>query len=138
MMQIIQDFPPNYSDITAAFPFVKKVRNVIFTYGDVIYNPYGGKIPQQTIEHEQVHAKRQARMGKEQWWQQYLSDEKFRLAEELHAYRKEYKVLCRIEKDRVHRLKHVDFMATNLSSQLYGSLLSKEEAVRKITSFLSW
>ena len=84
-MNIVNDWPPNKEQILARFP-VEGVC-VYLTYGDTIYNPTGGEIPEDFIVHEQVHIEQQkAYGGPEKWWNSYISDWLFRIQQEAPAY----------------------------------------------------
>ena len=51
-MKILEAFPPNYHKIVEAFPFVATVDTLIFTYGDTMYVPNGGKVPPEKFRHD--------------------------------------------------------------------------------------
>lgn len=87
-MEIKNELPPNFNRI-------KEVLNppddAVFAYGDIIFNPSGGKIPEDIILHEEVHQKQQKLFGTpELWWVKYLKDTNFRLIEEVEAYAAQY------------------------------------------------
>lgn len=126
-MKIVNGFPPNYKEI-------KKVLNpnelTIFTYGDTIYNPTPNDIPDHLMVHEQTHSIRQGD-DPAGWWDKYLVDPKFRVEEELVAYRNQYK----------EYIKHHDRNATNLfcmkiardlSSPIYGNVMTFSRAFEEI------
>ncbi len=50
-MRIVHDYPPNFDAIDAAFS-VRRIKGVIFTYGDVIYVPGGEEITLALRAHE--------------------------------------------------------------------------------------
>lgn len=77
--------------------------------------------------HEFTHHKQQDIIGKEVWLENYLNDPKFRLEQELEAYKVQLKVI----KDKNWKHKEMLLCAKSLSSKLYGGLLSEAEA-RKI------
>ena len=58
----------------------------------------------------------------------YWLSPKFRLQMELEAYQKEYAYICSITPEREQRLHYLEALAEDLSSPLYGSLMSKVEA----------
>ncbi len=132
-MKIIDhEFPPNYEAIIAVFPYAATQKHVLFSYGDKIYNPSGKEIPPYTIAHEEVHSREQLHGTAECWWNTYFHDPKFRLQEELAAYRVEYRVFCKLHKDRNERAGFLNFIAVNLSGPGYGNLCSKDEAMKQI------
>jgi hypothetical protein len=92
------------------------------------------EIPPEKIIHELVHSKRQEKIGKDLWWNLYLSKPTFLLEEEVLAYREEYKFICENIKDRNLRFECLYEMARTLSSEQYGSLVSGDEAVALIQS----
>jgi hypothetical protein len=122
-------YPPNIEEIKKAFKL--DGRNVIFTYGDVIFNPGSNMIDLALMAHEQTHSIQQD--GKpEKWWERYLKDKEFRLSQELHAYQVQYRYYCKEVKDRNQRYRFLTKIAGDLSSELYGNIISKSEAIRLI------
>ena len=71
----------------------------IFCFGDTIYNPFNAEVDAFLMAHEVVHSKQQGEDPKA-WWKKYLLDKKFRFAQELQAYRVQYKVMKDVIKDR--------------------------------------
>lgn len=130
-MKIINSYPPNIDAIDARFNI--KGKPIIFTYGDIIYNPLGVVISQALQSHEMVHSVRQTTDLKSiiKWWDQYLVDDEFRLNEELLAHKAEYKQFCSENKDRNKQSLYLNTIATRLASPMYGSMLTSTKA-RKI------
>jgi len=60
-------------------------QGIIITYGDTVYCKVD--ISPDLKVHEETHIRQQAVMGKDLWWEKYLSDKKFRLSQEVEAYR---------------------------------------------------
>lgn len=83
--------------------------------------------------HEAVHTKQQADFGgPEKWWDEYLADPAFRLSQEVEAYRTQYKYL--MEKcARPYRRARVKDIVADLSSGMYGHVVTKEQALKLIT-----
>lgn len=130
-MKIVKELPPNFDAIDSVFR-VRRRRGVIFCYGDVIFNPDGVHIPHHLLMHEAVHSARQAGFP-EAWWNLYLQDQDFRLAEEIPAHRAEYAAFC--NKGRPLWNKRRDCLKTcaqRLSGPLYGNLITFDEARRII------
>lgn len=123
--RILYLFPPNYQAINDAFNI--RGKRVIFAYGDAIYNPSRMEVPPALVEHEKVHLRRQAGNPKE-WWDRYIADSAFRLAEEIPAYRVEFLETCRNLDDE----RALVAVASKLSSRLYGSMVDFETAKRLI------
>jgi len=107
---------------------------LIVAYGNVIYSPPKG-MSKDLLVHEMVHCERQgfANDSAKRWWELYMSDKKFRLAEEVIAYQKQFQFCCDVWKDRNKRTKILFAMAKELSSEMYGNLCSQLEARLWIT-----
>lgn len=127
MNQII-GYPPNFKRIEKK---LKPTSDTVFTYGNDIYNPGGGFIADHLLVHEQIHAQQQA--GKpETWWNKYLIDPKFRTEQELEAYRAQYLFAKSALKDRNKLAIFLHTIALDLSSPIYGNILSYIDAVKEI------
>lgn len=120
-------YPPNFDAIDAAF----RVRGkpVLYAYGDTIYNPCGATVTDALRVHEEVHGRQQAAypLGVEGWWNSYIRDEVFRLAQEIEAHRAEYRHSC-MGRSRDARRLHLREIAKRLSGRLYGNLITYEQA----------
>ncbi len=128
-MRIVNDYPPNIEKLREAF---NPGPNTIFTYGEIIYNPSGGVLSTELLAHEKVHITQQG-AGAEEWWQRYLDDVHFRLAQEIEAHRVEYKTYCAGNKDRNRRSMFLQTIARRLSSPMYGNIITFREALRQIS-----
>lgn len=131
-MKIVNEFPPFYDKVIAAIPGVAKESHVVFTYGDVIYNPSGDTMPEDLIVHEEVHGAEQFSLGRDMWWELYLKSDAFRYWEELKAYRRQYRFFCEKYKDRNEQARFLDFIATCLSGPLYGQNRDKSKVKKAI------
>ena len=122
-MKIVKSFPPNIEAIRKRF---KLHDGIIFTYGSTIYSPHSETLPEHLIVHEQTHEKQQ---GKEieKWWALYLSDDMFRLSQEVEAYQNQYKFVAEKSSRQVKRafLKEI---AKTLSSPIYGNVVTFNQA----------
>lgn len=144
-------YPPNFDTICAFLPAVLADKEAIFAYKDRIYNPYHLEITPDREDHEQVHLKQQNNQP-EEWYRRYLSDSKFRLEQELEAYRKQYIFIKEHFEKTEAKLKGenkrfkdytaskaiewgLNKMAEALSSRTYGNLLSFGEAKSKIRHY---
>lgn len=107
-------------------------KEVIFTYGDIIYNPNNIEIPDHLLTHEKTHQYQQKAIGKDLWWDKYLTDSKFRIEQELEAYSRQYKHICRLTKDRNERNRILHKIAELLSGPMYGNAISKNEALSRV------
>lgn len=127
-MKVINDYPPNYSRIAEAFDLAG--RSVVFTYGDVLYNPHRGNIKAHLLRHEEVHSRQQAAYpgGPAAWWERYLADPDFRFRQEVEAYAAQYSYYCDLKSNRWKQLEFLDSIAGDLSSKIYGSICSPEKA----------
>lgn len=132
-MEIVKDWPPNIAEIRQRFDLTGK--KPVFTYGDKLYNPYGYEITGDLMVHEQTHLQQQKDFiyqtgyinGTDGWWGKYLQNDAFRLSQELEAYRKQYKYACE-HYSRQFRRQLLGFIASSLSSKMYGSIIDYEKA----------
>ena len=124
-MKIVNEYPPNIKEIKKRFDVP---RNAIFTYGD-LYNPNGVEISEHLLRHEEVHAKQQGD-NPEVWWERYFEDSEFRLSQELVAYRKQIKSFKASTKNREEIAQYIFRLASDLSSKMYGSIISFPEAIK--------
>lgn len=123
--------PPVYDRCVEKFGI--QWENTIFAYGDTIHAQYPERLGKDIIEHEIIHLKQQADVGGvDIWWERYFADDKFRLAQEIPAYQRQYRVL-REYTDKNELIRHVYFWASNLSGKGYGFLISRDEAIKLIT-----
>ena len=127
-MQIKKELPPNHEAIKKV---LKPTKNTIYCYGDIIFNPSGLPISDDLMAHEEVHSKQQEPMGVENWWKLYLEDSKFRLDQEIEAYKAQVKY-AKDNYQRWLRKKIMEVIVIHLSSDLYGNLITKEEAKKLI------
>ncbi len=126
-MKVVFGYPPNIGKIKAKLnPSIR----AIFTYGDTIFVPDSGRLDEALTAHEETHMRQQGE-DSEGWWDKYLESEQFRLQQELEAYRKQYKVFKK-GKDRNKIFMFLHKIATDLSGELYGNIISYEEAKKKI------
>jgi hypothetical protein len=121
--KIIKAFPPNWPALAKVFP-IKGRPQIVYAWGDLIFNPSGVALPPWVLAHEGVHGERQKVMGISGWWDTYCMDPDFRLNEEILAHRVEWGTYAGPKRE--HYLK---VMAKRLSSPLYGSLVTEAEAV---------
>lgn len=129
-IKIIEENPPFLKAILNAG--LKPEKTTVFPFGLLIYNPSGLPIPDDIMVHETVHIARQGKDPKN-WWIKYLKDRKFRLNEELEANREQYKFICKLTKDREKRNKALVAMAKNISGEVYGKVVSFQEAYQVIS-----
>lgn len=132
-MKIVADYPPNISEIRKVFPIT---AGVIFAWGDTIFSPDGIDVPPELIEHEEIHGQRQ-KGDPEGWWEQYLTDPAFRLAEEVPAHQAEFLWIMK-NANRSDRRKALIQISNRLSSPLYGRIIRPKEAKKLIQKALDY
>lgn len=134
-MKIVKAYPPNIDQIRARF----KINNrVVFSYGDILYNPGGGHVDDSLMEHEKTHSEQQGD-DVEGWWQEYIENKDFRFGQEVLAYQKQYqwfkenrcqKPNGKIRHERLRKL--LVRIAKDLSGEIYGFGITYEEAKKVI------
>ena len=131
-VRIIYDYPPVWGSVCKTFQIIP--RNVIFAYGDCIYNPDQIDLPDYLVEHEKVHFGQQGHTqeGAALWWGKFLRDPEFRVSQEVEAYGKQYRVMCSQTNDRERRVKILYSLAASLSGPLYNKAITQAEAMRLI------
>lgn len=131
-MKISKQYPPNYNDIYVRFPAVE-VLKPIFCYGDTIYNPFDVVITPDLEVHEAVHMRQQGELP-DVWWYKYFTDDTFRLQQELEAYGEQYAFIKPHMRGKMLEW-GLDNMASALSGELYGRLMTYGEARSKIRNY---
>lgn len=115
------------------FPFLDLYRehfaidgNTVFALGEDIYtdNP----LTEDLLVHELVHLDQQKRVGVKEWVYDFLYVPQKRLEYEVEAYRKQIASI----KDGNRRTRVWLQSATNLSSALYGNVISREAALKAL------
>ena len=131
-MKIINKKPPVWDSVCKAFNILPK--NVLFTYGDIIYNPDSADLPHHIIVHEEIHEAQQTKEGMtpELWWGKFLREPKFRLDQESEAYAAQYKYFCEHNKDRNTRARFLMALVGSLSGPLYGNIITTSDAMKLI------
>lgn len=134
-MRIVRAYPPNFSAILEKFPGAR-APGVLFAYAPVVYAPTGQSMTTPLMCHEQEHIDRQAAMGVEKWWEQYIADDKFRFFEELLAHRAEWRAFCDKPPMPSWRSKerYLLMISRRLAGPLYGNMATAEEARELITA----
>jgi hypothetical protein len=80
------------------------------------------------FEHEVVHLRRAKELGVLRWYLSYLLSPKFRLNEEVVAYKKKFEVL-----KKYGRKFDIDSHARALSGWVYGKMIGYEDAKKLLT-----
>lgn len=117
-MNIIYGKPPIWDRVSAA---LRVNDDTIFTYGSDVYVPSGRPLDSELIAHEAVHIKQQ--IDPVGWWDAYLKSEKFRISQELPAYKAQYEEFCRNHKDRNERARYLVQLAGFMAGPLYGRMI---------------
>lgn len=130
-MQVVSERPPVADKIKEVFGLEYDDGHIIVTYGENIHVK-GGYITNELFAHEVTHIMQQKEEGPIRWWLRYFVDKDFRLKQELEAYQNQYRYILDQMKDKNVRYKHLLFMAKCLSGQMYGNMMTPEEAVKLI------
>jgi hypothetical protein len=90
-VRLVHDWPPLYDDIAAAVGIPP--LSAVFTFGDTCYTLADIEELSPDLEvHEAMHTAQQEDLGGwVQWWHMWCKSKSFRLAEELAAYRAQYR-----------------------------------------------
>lgn len=106
---------------------MKPGPGAIYTVGRTIYSP--GPLTADLLTHEQTHT-RQQRVPLI-WWVRYMLSPRFRLEQEMQAYVEQFKYLQARTPRRYH-LRVLMAFAEIVSGPMYGSILTREEAVQEL------
>ena len=122
-MQVVEGLPPNYDAIVAKFGPLP--AGVCFAWGDCIYTENYKNVDEHLVVHEMVHRRQQEAVGgPEAWWARYLEDDRFRLDQEIEAYRAQIASYPTRDQRR-HARKEI---AKQLASSMYGYVISEPAA----------
>lgn len=118
---------PNFQELKDKFGVGEET---IIAYGDKIFVK-GKTMTSDLLVHELTHCERQnfSVDSAKRWFEMYLRDEKFRLQEEVIAYRRQYQFCCKVYKDRNKRNAILIALAKELSSARYGGIIKVSEAM---------
>lgn len=124
--KISHDKPPIYAKCHEAFG-VNWDDGIVITYGDTVYCKF--ELSTDLIVHERVHVIQQKEIGVEAWWDRYLADVKFRLQQEVEAYREQIKFIKKVVKDRNLAFKICHKIWQDME-RMYGGMCDYREARR--------
>src|SRR3990167_676952 len=127
-MKFSNECPPIFGRLEKAFG-VEWGGDLVIAYDGTIYHT--NQLDTSVIVHESVHLKRQGK-NSDAWYESYIRDPKFRFGEELLAYREQYSFLKEITRDRNELARRWYRLAKDLSSAMYGSVISHQEALKLI------
>ncbi|KKL56187.1 hypothetical protein LCGC14_2247870, partial [marine sediment metagenome] len=82
--------------------------------------------------HEKIHSEQQGN-DPEDWWKRYLTESDFRLKQEVEAYYAQYSSFKRAHRDKNLQIRYLYQIAADLSSTIYGSIVTHREAMNLIT-----
>lgn len=124
-MKISYERPPMFDVIDRVFHVAGKP--IIFAWGDTIFNPMRIDITRELHAHEEVHGDRQ---GPDivAWWERYIIEPSFRLAEELPAHHAEYRAFCKRHGGATQQRAYLTDVADRLASSLYGGIITRAAA----------
>jgi hypothetical protein len=133
-MKIIISKPPAFIWDKCKEMFSFNEKSTVFTFGDTLYNPGNAAIMDHLLVHEETHANQQSHddTAAKLWWARYFEDPKFRIDQEVEAYRAQYKFICTKIKDRNARARALHQLASYCSSAMYGNEISYSDAVARI------
>lgn len=133
-MKIVNTAPPDWIMQGCMSRFRVDVNNTFWTYGDTIYNPGGGTLPDHIEAHEEQHSRQQAAYegGKDAWWKEYLENPRFRMEQEAEAYGEQHRFYCGRVSDRNRRALFLHQIARSFSGPLYQVALELPQAKRMI------
>ncbi len=117
-----------YDEIAAVFRVYGR-KDVIYSWGERIYNPHDNIISPQLLDHEAVHGRRQTSDESKirDWWKRYMEDIPFRFEEEIEAHQAEYAWFMTYG-TRHQRRAALKQVATRLCGPLYGYLCNPAKA----------
>lgn len=114
-------------------PDIRWENGIVFTYG---YNIHSiRQLTPDLLVHEMVHVRQQTTgpLSPDEWWERYLEDSDFRLAQETEAYKEQVVFLRKVVKNREDVAKQVHRIAQLLSGPIYGNLISYQQAMSAIS-----
>lgn len=124
---LIKQKPKIYDRLKQQFDIDWDVGIIIAYYPD-IYCKFD--LDELKICHEETHLRQQEAYGVEAWWERYLDDVRFRLLQEVEAYKNEANLARKYIRDRNKLARYIDQIAKDLSSSIYGNIVSYGEAMK--------
>jgi hypothetical protein len=134
-VNVVVDGPPMWREIAQRFP-ASVANGVVYTWSDTIFNPAGGEISDDLFVHEAVHAEQQEGAGgPESWWKRYLIDPAFVLDQEARAYGRQFAWIRSKHPNRGRQARELHAFARVLSSPMYGTCTTYQQALKLIRSY---
>lgn len=133
-MQVLNTFPPIYDEANKLFKLEENHICAVFTYGDVLHNPFNVELDPELVRHEETHMEQQEAHPEvaAMWWKRYLQDQDFRIDQECEAYGAQYKLFCQRNKDRNKQARYLFALAQHLSGPMYGKAIDRASAMQRI------
>ena len=132
--KITKELPPKWIYDACVKQFgANFLKGDVFAGDNEIHCAYPELLPDDVVAHEELHMKQHVQYGFKYWWEQYLEDPEFRLAQEIEAYQAQYQYMVEHYNSK-HRKFLLKRIAHDLSGKLYGNLITFEEAKDAITS----
>lgn len=105
---------------------------IIICVGDTVYTKDPSILREDLLVHEKVHEVQQRVEGSAGWWNKYIEDPQFRLSQEIEAYKIQAHWVRENINDRNLRRRYFKSMANDLSSEMYGNLVTFDQAMEII------
>jgi len=129
---IIKGTPPNIDAIQDRFPAVAELMDrVVFTYAPDIYAPVE-TLPPDLRAHEEVHIKQQGD-DPSSWWERYLTEDDFRLEQELEAYAVQLHMWKSSGNSKFKKAK--DMFVKDLAGPMYDLPITYQDAENKLRRY---
>lgn len=111
------------------FPLMEEYKKFFEITDDTVFALYpdiysNNALPADILVHELVHHRQQEKIGVKEWVYDFLYNPEARLQFELEAYREQLKSIKDLNQRNRRRIES----ARNLSSALYGNIISYQDA----------
>lgn len=115
--------------ITSASDFIPpNISDICYTYGPICFSPR--ELTRDLVVHESVHTEQQGD-NPDAWWDRYGDDPEFRYAQELEAYRAQYKYILGVT-NRQTAFNCAKRFASDMSAPMYGKMCTYNQALQDI------
>lgn len=129
-MIVNKDKPKIYDALVKKF-HINWDQGIIVSYYPDVHCKFD--LPDFKVAHESVHLKQQEAIGVNEWWKKYFDDVKFRLKQEVEAYRAEWHFVQENVSDKNRQFALLFRMCKDLSSPMYGGICTYSKAKDLIT-----